>query len=120
MSEAVNLIVRCIAWWSDEDVRERATFSASTWTQTGACLNPMARRQRQAGIDATATAVRQRLPARRLRLTSNMDAHNGQVRLSWAIGADRRKPLVKDVDFGFLTDDGRRQSNTGFLDQAPG
>jgi hypothetical protein len=65
--------------------------------------------------------VQEQLPGYRLRLASVVEAHNNRVRFQWEAGGTAEAPLhFIGTDFGFIADDGRLKSITGFLDQAPG
>jgi hypothetical protein len=50
-----------------------------------------------------------------------VDAHNNRVRFQWKAGGTAEAPLrFVGTDFGCIATDGRLESITGFLDEAPG
>jgi hypothetical protein len=120
MSDTIDLVDRYIAAWNADDADQRQDLIASAWSETGRYLDPLMEGNGHAGIDAMVAAVQDRFPGHRFKRTSAVDAHNSVVRFAWSLGQEGCAPIVKGVDFGVLSQDGRLESITGFLDQLPG
>jgi hypothetical protein len=119
MSDLTDLIDRYIAMWNETDAARRRELIARTWTDTASYLDPMLQGEGQAGIDAMVQGVQARFPGHRFRRTSEVDAHHDRVRFSWALVTEGGAALVTGTDVGVVAADGRLQTITGFLDQAP-
>jgi hypothetical protein len=119
MSDLTNLIDRYIAMWNETDAARRRELIARTWTEAASDVDPMLQGEGQAGIDAMVQGVQERFPGHWFRRTSEIDAHHDRVRFSWALAAEGGATLVSGTDFGVVAADGRLQTITGFLDQAP-
>lgn len=116
MSDLTPIVDRYIAMWNETDPARRRSLIDGLWTSSGTYVDPLMRGDGPAGIDAMVAAVQQRYPDHRFRRTSDVDAHGGNVRFGWALGAEGAAPLAAGVDFGQVTGDGRLASITGFLD----
>jgi len=118
MTTPVALIDRYIAMWNATDAEDRRDLVAGAWTETGSYVDPQLDGQGHAGIDAMVASVQERFPNHRFRRISDVDAHKDRVRFAWELAAEGEAPLVRGVDFGVLSADGRLQSITGFFDPA--
>lgn len=118
--DPTTLADRYIAMWNETDAETRRDLVAGTWTEDGAYLDPMMRGDGHDGIDAMVAGVQQRFPGFRFSRTGPVDAHNGQLRFTWALGPDGAEPPVAGLDIGAVGEDGRLKSIIGFLDKVPG
>src|SRR3984957_10068163 len=118
MNAPVALIDRYIAMWNTTNAEDRRDLIAGAWADSGAYVDPQLNGQGHDGIDAMVQAVQDRFPNHRFRRTSDVDAHNDRVRFGWELAAEGEAPLVRGVDFGVLSADGRLQSITGFFEPA--
>ena len=115
MSDMTNIVDRYIAMWNETDPARRRGLIDGLWTNAGVYVDPLMRGDGPAGIDAMVAAVQERYPGHKFRRTSDVDAHDGNVRFGWELGAPGAPPLAAGVDFGQVTD-GKLASITGFLD----
>jgi hypothetical protein len=118
MNTPVALIDRYIAMWNATDAEDRRDLVAGAWTETASYVDPQMDGQGHDGIDAMVQAVQDRFPNHRFHRTSEVDAHNDRVRFAWELKAEGEAPLVRGVDFGVVSPDGRLQSITGFFEPA--
>jgi hypothetical protein len=121
MSDVTQVVDRYIAIWNETNPGRRRDLIARTWTEEASYLDPLMKGEGADGIDAMIAAAQQQFPGHQFRLLGNVDSHNDRVRFSWELTpGDGQPPLVAGTDFGVVASDGRLQTVTGFLDQAPG
>ncbi|MDB5431400.1 MAG: hypothetical protein JWP35_2516 [Caulobacter sp.] len=113
------LVDRYVAGWNATDAETRRDLVAGAWTETGRYLDPVMHGEGHDGIDAMLAGVQQQFPGFVLRRTSPVDSHNGQVRFAWELGPEGGQAPVAGIDIGVVSDDGRLQAITGFLDRVP-
>lgn len=116
--DVIQVVDRYIECWNETDAAARRDLIARAWTEDGAYLDPMMSGDGHDGIDAMIAGVQAQFPGFRFRRTSEVDAHNGRIRFSWALGPEAGEPLAGGVDFGVIEGD-RLRSITGFLDFTP-
>jgi len=119
MSNVTELIDRYIALWNETDAGRRRDLIARTWTKTADYVDPMMQGEGQDGIDAMIQGVQERFPGHQFRRTSDVDTHHDRVRFSWELAPKGGPALASGTDFGIVAADGRLQTITGFLDNAP-
>ncbi len=119
MTPQETLVNLYIGMWNETDAATRRELIAETWTEGAIYVDPLMRGDGHRGICEMVGAVQERFPDHRFRLTGPVDAHNDRVRFGWELGVEGAAPLVKGVDFGVVSADGRLEAITGFLDQAP-
>ena len=120
MTEIDQLIDRYIAIWNETDPERRRDLIAQTWSEDASYLDPLLSGDGNDGIDAMIRGVQERFPNHRFRRTGEIDVHHDRVRFAWeVVPPEGQAPLVAGVDFGVVAADGRLQTITGFLDQAP-
>jgi hypothetical protein len=121
MSNVTELIDRYIAIWNETDAKRRRDLITKTWAEDASYVDAHRSGTGHENISAMIQGVQEQLPGYRLRLASVVEAHNNRVRFQWEAGGTAEAPLhFVGTDFGFIADDGRLKSITGFLDQAPG
>ena len=121
MSNVTELIDRYIAIWNETDAKRRRDLITKTWAEDASYVDAHRSGTGHENISAMIQGVQEQLPRYRLRLASVVEAHNNRVRFQWEAGGTAEAPLhFVGTDFGFIADDGRLKSITGFLDQAPG
>jgi hypothetical protein len=120
MSNANERVVTYIAAWNERDAKRRRELIASTWTEDGRYVDAHRRAEGHAAIDAMIDQAQRQFPGYRLRLVSGIEAHNDQLRFSWAAGGAEEAPLyLGGTDFAVMSADGRFRSVAGFVDAAP-
>lgn len=116
MTDHTDLIDRYFAVWNEGDAARRRALIARTWTETARYRDPMLQGDGPDGIDAMVQAVHDKYPGNAFRRTTDIDAHNGQVRFGWTLGPADGPALATGVDFGTVSADGRLEAITGFFD----
>lgn len=119
MTNAPEIAARYVALWNETDAERRRDLIARNWTENASYVDPLMRGEGHDGIGALIAAVHQRFPGHRFAVRGEADAHDDRVRFSWSLGAEGAPPVAHGTDFAVLAPDGRFQSVTGFLDQAP-
>lgn len=118
-TNVTDLVDRYLATWNETDVVHRRTLVARTWTENATYLDPMLQGEGHDGIDAMLHGVQAQFPNHVMRRVGDIDAHHDRVRFAWELAPKEGSAIVSGVDFGVLSRDGRLESITGFLDQAP-
>lgn len=118
MTDELNTVIhRYIQAWNESDAERRQELVAGTWTEDGSYLDPLMAGR---GHDSIATMIglaQERFPDHRFELSFGPDAHNDRVRFAWRLyGPEGAAPVAAGVDFGTVSDDGRLESVTGFLE----
>jgi len=116
MTEHTELADRYIAVWNETDPGRRRALIARTWAEAGRYRDPLLAGDGPDGIDAMVAAVHEKYPGHAFRRTSDVDAHNGQLRFAWELAPEDGPVLASGVDFGTVADDGRLATVTGFFD----
>ena len=111
-----DLADRYIAVWNETDPGRRRDLIARTWTETARYRDPLLAGDGPDGIDAMVAAVHEKYPGHAFRRTSEVDAHNGQLRFGWELAPADGPVLASGVDFGTVAGDGRLDAVTGFFD----
>ena len=120
MSNVNELVARYIAAWNERDSVRRRDLIVKTWTDGGTYVDAHRHGEGHDGIDAMIEDAQRHFPGYRLRLISGIEAHHGHVRFGWAAGGSEQAPLyLAGTDFAIVSDDGRFQAVTGFVDAAP-
>ena len=119
-TDPTALADRFIASWNAVDPEDRRDLVAGTWTEDGVFVDPVMQGEGHAGIDALVAGVQARFPGFRLTRTGPVDAHNGRMRFTWAMGPEGGESVVEGLDIGVIAEDGRLRSITGFFDKLPG
>ena len=111
-----DLADRYIAVWNETDPGRRRALIARTWAEGARYRDPLLSGDGPDGIDAMVAAVHDKYPGHAFRRTSDVDAHNGQLRFGWELAPDSGPVLASGVDFATVADDGRLATVTGFFD----
>ncbi len=120
MGNANELVARYIAVWNERDAKRRHDLVVKTWADSGTYVDAHRHGEGHDGIDAMIDTAQRQFPGYQLRLISGIQAHNGYVRFSWAAGGSEQAPLyLAGTDFAVVSNDGRLQAVTGFVDAAP-
>jgi hypothetical protein len=113
-----STIERYFAVWNETDQARRRELIAEAWSADASYLDPLFSAEGRDGVDGMVGAFQAQMPEHRFRLASAVDSHHDRVRFTWHLWSpDSDTPVFTGVDFGVLTDDGRLQSITGFLEQ---
>lgn len=119
MNDTAALIDRYFAAWNETDADRRHDLIAQTWAENAAYLDPLMQGDGHAGIDAMIQGVQTQFPGFRFTQVGQVDAHHDRVRFSWDLGPADGPSVVSGTDFAVITEDGRLQTVTGFLDKVP-
>lgn len=120
MPHVNELVVLYIAAWNEQDPKRRREIVTKAWTDGGTYLDAHRKGAGHDGIDAMLGATQKMFAGYRVRLVSKIEAHNGNLRFSWAAGGTEQAPLyLAGTDFCTIAPDGRLQSVVGFVDAAP-
>jgi hypothetical protein len=121
MNNVTELIQQYIDTWNETNPKRRLDLIANTWTDDASYIDAHRSSAGHENISAMIQKVQEQLPGYRLRLCGAVGAHNDRVRFQWEAGGTPEAPLhFVGTDFGFIAQDGRLQSITGFLAEAPG
>jgi len=105
--------------WNEADPGRRRALLARHWSGDARYVDPLARADGAAQIDAVVGAVQQRFPGFRFALRGTPDGHGEHVRLAWSLGpADAGEAPIEGSDVLVLRD-GRIEQVIGFIDKAP-
>jgi hypothetical protein len=63
------------------------------------------------------SAAQQQFAGHRFSLRGTPEGHNDRLRFSWSLAAEGAVPVAYGTDFAVVSNDGRLESVTGFLDQ---
>lgn len=120
MANANERVVHYIAAWNERDPKKRRELVAKTWTERGSYVDAHRHGDGHDAIDAMIDQAQQRFPGYALRLISGVEAHNDNLRFSWAAGGTEQAPLyLGGTDFATIAADGRFARVIGFVDAAP-
>lgn len=114
-----ELVDRYLATWNETDATRRRKLIAQTWTENASYLDPLMEGKGHNGIDAMLQGVQAQFPNHHMRRVGEVDAHHDRVRFGWELGPQDGVALVRGIDIGVVSRDGRLESITGFLDQVP-
>lgn len=119
MTDITALVDRYIAAFNETDPAHRQALVAETYAEGASYVDPMARAEGHASIDAMIQAVQAQFPGHSFRRRGEVDSHNGRVRFAWELVGPDGGAKVAGIDFGMIAADGRFQAITGFLDGPP-
>jgi SnoaL-like domain len=114
-----ELVDRYLETWNETDATRRRQLITQTWTEKATYLDPLMQGEGYEGIDAMLQGVQAQFPKHVMRRVGEVDAHHDRVRFAWGRGPKDGTALVRGIDVGVVSDDGRLESITGFLDQVP-
>ena len=121
MKSVSEVIDRYIAAWNETDAERRHELVTAAWTEDATYLDAHRSGQGHSGISLMIQKVQEQFPGYQFRLKSGVEDHNGRVRFQWEAGGTQDAPLhFVGTDFGMIAGDGRLESITGFVDEAPG
>lgn len=117
MSDVTAVIDRYFTLWAEPDAARRQDLIAQTFTEDVRYVTPQVTAQGHEGIENLAVELAGHLPGYRYLRASDIDAHNGRVRVNWEVipptGAVR---FAGGVNFCEIAADGRLSAVTGFTD----
>ena len=116
MSDHDSLIDRYIACWNEADAGRRAALVAETFAADARYRDPLMQGEGHAGIAAMIGAAQAQFPGLGFTRRGAVEAHGGNLRFAWKLGAPGAAPAAAGTDFATLSPDGRLGSVTGFLD----
>lgn len=115
-----ELVVSYVAAWNEPDPKRRRELVVKTWTDGGSYVDAHRHGEGYDAIDGLIARAQQQFPGYRIRLVSKIETHNGRLRFSWAAGGTEQAPLyLAGTDFVQISNDGRFQTVTGFVDASP-
>ena len=120
MTASIPAIDRYIAIWNETDPERRRELIAQTFTDDVVHQGPLFNGDGHEGIDTMARNIQEHLPGYRFERFGEIDAHHDRYRFTWEVLPPEGAPrFAAGTDFGVLAADGRLQTVTVFLDQAP-
>lgn len=119
MDEPTRLVDRYIEAWNETDPARRRELVARTYVEAASYVDPLAKAEGHAAIEAMIQAVQAQFPGHAFRRRGGVDGHNGRVRFAWELAGPDGEAKVAGIDFGVIAADGRFQALTGFIDGAP-
>jgi hypothetical protein len=117
--KAEQIAERYIALWNETKPDARLEGLRAGWTEGARYVDPMMQAEGIAEIDGLISAVQERFPGYRFRLTGRPDGHGAHCRFTWALGPEGEKPPIRGFDVVRLQE-GRIAEVVGFLDAVPG
>ena len=115
---STQIVDRYIESMNETDAAARRALIASAWTEDCSFVDPLARGEGHAGIEAIIAGIQTQFPGLRVRRVGDVDSHHDRLRFSWEFAPEGGDPLAGGVDFAILRDD-RLHNVTGFLDFSP-
>jgi hypothetical protein len=119
-SNATQVAERYLAAWNETQAERRRGLVAEAFAPEASYIDPMMQGQGHDGLNTMIGAAQVHFPGHRFTLFGTPESHHDRIRFSWALAAGGGAPVARGTDFATLSADGRLQSVTGFLDQAPG
>ena len=121
MRKVTEVVDSYIAAWNERDSGRRSELLSKTWTENGSYIDPHRGGIGYEQLSAMIQTVHDAFPpAYRFQLASRIDEYGDRVRFQWEAGGTRDAPLhFVGTDFAVVSQDGRFQSVTGFVDQSP-
>jgi hypothetical protein len=117
---ATRIAERYLAAWNEGNADRRIGLVAEAFAADASYLDPMMQGEGHEGISAMIGAALAHFPGHSFSLIGTPESHHDRIRFSWALSAAGAAPVARGTDFARLSDDGRLQAVTGFLDQVPG
>lgn len=108
-----------LAAYGNPDAVVRRTQLEAVWTATGTLIDPPIDGVGIDGIDALMVAVQSQFPGHTFRRTSEIDAHHGVARYSWAMVAADGSVSLEGLDVAEVDDAGRLTRILGFMGPLP-
>jgi hypothetical protein len=105
-----------VASWNEADQTARAALVAQAWAPEGRYVDPLVDLTGHEDLGTLKPLLDQHYPGHRISRTSDVDAHHGFVRFSWALTGPDGTPAVTGIDVASVGDDGRLQGIVGFFD----
>lgn len=100
--------------WNEPDRARRVALLERCWDERGVFTDPRSViSEREALVDYMAS-YREAYPGCRSELVTAVDEHHGRFRFGWQIVGPGDAPVVRGVDFGELSRDGRIAWITSF------
>lgn len=119
MTDVQRVIERYIDVWNATDPERRRELIAEVFTEDAAYCDPLAAVRGHDAIDRLVAAAHAQFAELQFSLGGRIDAHHGQARFTWHLGApDMEEPVVIGFDVAILND-GRVREIYGFLDKVP-
>jgi hypothetical protein len=118
MPDTATLVNDYIAMWNETDAERRRALVAQTLTEDATYVDPLMAGTGTEEISAMIGAAQQQYPDHRFALHTGPDGHNDRVRFSWSLSPNGGDPIAIGTDFATVSDDGRMESVTGFLEPA--
>ena len=108
-----------LAMWNETDRTRRAAHIARAWTGDSSYVDPLVAAEGHAALSTMVDGVQAKFPGHRFRRASGIDTHHDQLRFAWELVAPDGSVVVKGIDVGGLSPDGRLTRITGFFGELP-
>lgn len=115
-----DLVDRYLTVWNETDATARRAAIEEVFADGVRYVDPLAAIEGRAALDGLIGAVQQQFPGLVFTPGGPVDAHHGQARFTWHLGAPGAEPAVIGFDVAEIDADGRIATVLGFLDKVPG
>ena len=117
MFDADAIAAAYVDAWNAKDPGLRRDAVARAWTEGGSYLDPLMEAEGHAALDAMIAAIQARVPCMECVLRGRPEGHHDRLRFSWSITTQGHAVVAEGTDFATVSEDGRLQSVTGFIDR---
>lgn len=115
-----EIVVNYVQVWNEKNDKARRELIEKTWTASGSYCDPHRQGNGYEELNDMVKTAQQLHPGYTVRISSGIESYQKFARFSWQAGGTPEAPLlVGGTDFVVLSEDGRLQSVTGFVDAAP-
>jgi len=108
-----------LAMWNETDRTRRAAHIARAWTGDGSYVDPLLTAEGHAALSTMVDGVQAKVPGHCFRRAGGIDTRHDQLRFAWELVAPDGAVVVKGIDVGGLSPDGRFTRITGFFGELP-
>lgn len=119
MNDFDTVVAEYLAVWNTTDEADRRTAIDEVFAEDVRYVDPLAAVEGRDALNVLIGAVHQQFPGLVFTAGGPADAHHGQGRFTWHLGAPDGEALVVGFDVAELDGDGRIRQVLGFLDQVP-
>jgi hypothetical protein len=120
MSEHLSVVERYFTFWNEADPERRTKLAPRVFADDFSYVGPRITADGPGGVIEVARQLAEELPGIRFRRIGAVDAHHNRLRYGWEIlRPDGETRFAAGTDIVEVTEDGRMQAVTVFLDQAP-
>jgi hypothetical protein len=108
-----------MAAWNETDKGKRAQMLQQCWSETGTYTDPMSDVTGRDALSAVIDGFHSQMAGATIVTATGLDQHHNRVRFGWKLIMEDGSTRIEGIDIGFLADDGRLASITGFWGVSP-